>query len=763
MALIDAVGRTQLTPGTTIVPDDTSRFYVKSASAGVDGYITMADLAAAYRARAAAKQGVTVADDLVAGAGDLTGNRTKLQAYATVGGVVLYPRGTFNYAPLTSGTTMTMTGTKWVASAGPGSTTIVASGVSGGAAYAYHVRFGNDTGWDGINYTNAVTSGVTVSNGIVPLSLDGSRIRLKNGTYNGGTTDSAGVISCVVLGLSLDTAVASLDDIYGADLTLTGFSYAIFQSNTNTSTKTNLMFERVLCELNYYEDFSPNAPNGTITGFTLRSCRARDGRTYYLTGAAINNGHLPISGASVKDFHVDDCRVWIIDIGNHQTQGMHFEENCSGLRVTNSYVYMDGQGAGVAIGCFLLANSFGGAVTSPSGEVLGLTVVRTGTPGGYGLTLSEASDGPTAMRVSHCEFRGAFTIAITVGGQFLSRVGGATVNHNSITHNYITGATKGISIVDQGVGCRFNTTHNCGIHVETKSATFSDNIFAGTGVQYDPVASGKAINPRGLSGGVSGTYAISAITQAASAVFTVPAGHQVQAGNTIVVWTVAGMTAINASHTVTAVGPTSITVSTNSSGYGAYTSGGTLAVTSGTINRSIFNWSATRAIAGRMELTIRAPYVDAGITAISLAASMVVTVNANPGFIIGQLLNIYNIGVGTTQANGNHTVTAINGNQITTSTNSSGFTAYVPDNTAGFRGILCQAGNTQHVSVEVEGTGTAVALRSPSSGYSVTNGLFSALGLNATTTDLRVAVTIATPAIGVNLEWELVGSIFAPD
>lgn len=73
------------------------------------------------------------------------------------------------------------------------------------------------------------------------------------------------------------------------------------------------------------------------------------------------------------------------------------------------------------------------------------------------------------------------------------------------------------------------------------------------------------------------TKAVTAITQAASAVLTVGASHGFAVGDSVHVSGVVGMTQINGRRgAVTATAATTITVAINSSGFTAYTSGGTV-------------------------------------------------------------------------------------------------------------------------------------------------------------------------------------------
>lgn len=108
---------------------------------------------------------------------------------------------------------------------------------------------------------------------------------------------------------------------------------------------------------------------------------------------------------------------------------------------------------------------------------------------------------------------------------------------------------------------------------------------------YKPVAGKVAVGLRGsaISGWTVDTTTgritlaanksrpITGITQATSAVVTVGAGHPLLVGDSVAFNGVLGMTQINGLRaTVNAIGSTTITVSINTTGFNAYTSGGTV-------------------------------------------------------------------------------------------------------------------------------------------------------------------------------------------
>jgi ubiquitin-activating enzyme E1-like protein len=78
-----------------------------------------------------------------------------------------------------------------------------------------------------------------------------------------------------------------------------------------------------------------------------------------------------------------------------------------------------------------------------------------------------------------------------------------------------------------------------------------------------------------LPGGYVNSFAITGVTQASSAVITATTTFAV--GQTVTINNVAGMTQLNGNtYTITAVSPTTITINVDSTGFTAYTSGGTV-------------------------------------------------------------------------------------------------------------------------------------------------------------------------------------------
>ena len=152
--------------------------------------------------------------------------------------------------------------------------------------------------------------------------------------------------------------------------------------------------------------------------------------------------------------------------------------------------------------------------------------------------------------------------------------------------------------------------------------------------------------------------AISAITQAASAVVTVGA-HTFLVGESVHFSSVQGMTQINGLRgTISATGGTTITVDINSTAFSAYTKGGV---------------THTNPQSGAQK--------TGNITAITQAASAVVTVGAH-SFLVGEAVLFAAVG-GMTQINGlTGVITAIGGTTITVDINSTAFSAYTSGGTA---------------------------------------------------------------------------------
>lgn len=103
--------------------------------------------------------------------------------------------------------------------------------------------------------------------------------------------------------------------------------------------------------------------------------------------------------------------------------------------------------------------------------------------------------------------------------------------------------------------------------LSVRNTLTGDHAVTGFSVDY---ATGQVTYP------ANKTKPITAITQAASAVLTVGSAHGFNVGESVYISGVNGMTQINGRRgTITAVGATTITVGINSTGFSAYSSGGT--------------------------------------------------------------------------------------------------------------------------------------------------------------------------------------------
>jgi hypothetical protein len=272
---------------------------------------------------------------------------------------------------------------------------------SGGTMKQYCVMasVGGMTQINGMQLVNAVTSNT------ITLAVDSSAFT----TYTSGGTIDFGKRDRTCLGISMNASLV-YDDIESDHFNVTGCSFGIFQSNSNTYRKTNFRVQTCKYYGNFFEDVSPNCPNAKNGDFTVTNCDVYNGQTHRMWNEYPNQGHLCISAASVKRLKAYGNRLKVRDTAGRFCKALHFEEWCEDFIINGNTAIVDGQTGTAAYGFYFLDANVSGTRRAPTGQCANNIAIRWG---GYAATWARSGTTCTITSVAH-PYNTGDEISITV-------------------------------------------------------------------------------------------------------------------------------------------------------------------------------------------------------------------------------------------------------------------------------------------------------------------------------------------------------------